>query len=62
MRDAHRRQNVAIVDTGAHDHADARAIEPEPHGDADDDGRCEDDEAHHRVLQVGPPRLKTLPR
>ena len=28
---AHRRQNVAVVDAGAHDHADARAIEDEPH-------------------------------
>ena len=41
-----------IVDAGAHDHADARAVEREPHGDADDDGGDEDDQAHHRILQV----------
>ena len=52
MRHAHRRQNVAIVDAGAHDHADARAIEREPHRDADNDGGREDDQAHHRVLQI----------
>ena len=50
--DAHRRQNVAIVDAGAHDHADAGAIEREPHRNADHDGSGEDHQAYHRVRQI----------
>src|SRR6478735_4668571 len=37
-------QDVAIVDAGAHDHADPGAVERKPHGNADHDGGCEDHE------------------
>src|SRR5262249_45973097 len=45
-------QDVAIVDAGAHDHADPRAIEREPHDNANYDRGDEDHEPHQRVLQV----------
>ena len=49
-RHAQRRQHVAVVDSGA-DHADPRAIEREPHRDADHDRGGEDDEPHERILK-----------
>src|SRR6201990_1572044 len=33
--DPHRCQNAAVIDAGAHDHPDTRAIEREPHRNAD---------------------------
>ena len=39
--DAHagRRQHVAVIDAGADQHADPRAVQDQPHGDADHDRR-----------------------
>ena len=50
--DAGRREHVAVVDAGAHQHADFGAVEREPHQDADHDGAEQDDETHQRIRQI----------
>ena len=56
---AHRREHVAIVDAGAHHHADARAIEHKPHGEADHDRSGEDDQSDDRIGEIDRSRPKT---
>ena len=51
-RHAGRGEHVAVVDAGAHHHADTGAVQRQPHRDADHDGSCEDHEPHHRVAQI----------
>jgi hypothetical protein len=43
---AQHRQHVAVVDAGADHHADARAVERQPHADANEDRGGENHEPH----------------
>src|SRR5689334_7159416 len=45
-------EDVAVIDAGAHHHADARTIEREPHRHANHDRGGEDDQPHQRIEQV----------
>ena len=44
-------EHVAVIDAGADHDADPGAVKRKPHGDADDDRRHEDDDAHGWIAQ-----------
>jgi hypothetical protein len=52
--DAHARgrQHLAVVDAGADQHAEPRAVEHQPHRHADHDGGDEDRDPHRRIFQI----------